>query len=135
MWSICNDGDAKIVEDDINKSIAGTNSAITPLKKKKQPNSETNKKQKSKYALTDTANKHLRERSIRELDECLCFWSQNRGCLHVRAELYMATGVLDRYTADLEPCGDACCVCNGDWSNFFLPVDRDMVFFFCRVTT
>ena len=50
MWSICNDGDNEVAEDDINKSLAGSNTEITPLKKKKkqkQAELEANKEKKS----------------------------------------------------------------------------------------
>ena len=57
MWNIRNKGDNEVAGDDINNFPAGANTAITPLKKKKQQKqaeSEANKKKRSQYALMDT---------------------------------------------------------------------------------
>jgi len=66
------------------------------------------------------------------LNENLSFWAQDKGCLHVRGELYMATGFLDKYTSDIAPCEDKCCQCTGEWSEHFLPVNREEVVSFLQ---
>ena len=77
--------------------------------------------------MTDSMKKNYKFRSIPH-----SFWAHHMGCLHVRGELFMATGFMDKYSSDIPPCGDKCCICTGEWAKYFLPVDRDMVVTFLQ---
>ena len=76
--------------------------------------------------------KNLLSHSLRKLYENLCFWAQHKNCLHVRGELYLSTGFMDKYTPDIPECGNRCCICTGKWAEFFLPVKREMVVSFLQ---
>ena len=96
IWNIYNDGDNTVDEEDDLQLLKDDNIALTPLKMtKKGGPAKTQKQNKSKYAATDTMIQKLRVRSVREVNENLCFWAQNRGCLHVHGKQYMAIGFLD----------------------------------------
>jgi superfamily II DNA/RNA helicase len=70
--------------------VDGFNSAILLGKiNSAQPN------QKKSYPLGPTVSHSLRERMKKELQEFLCFFCLDLGCLHARGESYLSTRILD----------------------------------------
>jgi hypothetical protein len=98
--------------------VDGFNSAILPGKiNSAQPN------QKKSYPLGPTTSRSLRERTKKELQEVLCFFCLNLGCLHARGESYLSTEILDNNFFVNENCDNSCCIiCTKKWHGQFIPV-------------
>jgi hypothetical protein len=97
--------------------VDGFNSAILPQKlNRAQPN------QKKSYPLGLTAMHSQRERTKIELQEVICFFCLDLGCLHAWSKSYLATGILDITVFDNECCHNSCCICTKKLHDRFLPV-------------
>ena len=55
--------------------------------------------------------------------DVLIFFCLDLGCQHRRGEAFLSCGTLDCYVRDDDDsCVTQCPICNGSWSDFFLPV-------------
>ncbi len=97
--------------------VDGFNSAILPQKL-----NGTQWNQKKSYPLGLTARRSLRERTKIELQEVLCFFCLDLGCLHARGKSYLATGIIDVTVIENESCDNLCCICTKKWHDQFIPV-------------
>ena len=66
-----------------------------------------------------------------DFNDVMRFFCHNRGCLHLRAQYFMARNMLDIPTDNTLPaCGNRCIVCRNEWEETFLPVYRSSVIAF-----
>lgn len=79
--------------------------------------------------------KALLVRGVAELLDVLCFHCLDLGCQHVRAENFLSTDSLElkQVSEDSVACGNKCAICNGSWTNIFLPIYKVKVEKFIRV--
>jgi len=79
---------------------------------------------KKKYALTATQKKaDLKEKKDALLD-VMKFFTLNHGCQHVRAEIFLSTGVLRSAPTDIERCVNKCPICDRSWYKQHRPVSK-----------
>ena len=123
MWRIYRSGDRDDEDsDDVNNTIAGANTMVTPKKAKRSKQST-----RKQYHLTTGQRKKLVERGIAEFTEVLQVFCLLDGCQHARIQQYLATGQLSPLDNAINTCGGRCPVCSGTWHKTFLPVDKDAV--------
>ena len=129
--------------------LRGAGSSITPLSAKAQrqltkrkdskdkaKRSTKPKKTAGKYDLSHHMRRQLRERSLSEINNVVCFFFLNKGCQHYRAAFYMSDGCLDR---NVDACREVTChgcpVCTHTWEKFHFPVFRSEVVRFFELAT
>ncbi len=107
--------------------VDGFNSVILPRKlNRAQPN------QKKSYLFGPLARCSLQECTKKKLQEVLCFFCLDLGCLHARGESYLSTGILDIPIFENESCDNSCCICTKKWHAQFIPVYRSSIIAFLK---
>ena len=83
------------------------------------------------YGLNKGQQDNLRTRQQRDLLDVLDLYCLDKGCVHAQTCLYLAQGKLGKPIDTDASCGDACPICNGEWSKSFLPISKaGMLHFF-----
>jgi superfamily II DNA helicase RecQ len=108
---------------DVNATIEGQNTIVTPRKKKKRAHGR-----KKSYPLSSGQRKNLVVRGLDEHLDVLILHCHRRGCQHVLIQEYLASGRLPRLAnPDIPTCGGSCGVCSPSWLATFFPVYKDAV--------
>jgi len=125
IWRIYSHGDNpdEDIDADVDETIAGVNTIVTPHKSTRNMN-----RRKKQYPLSSSQRKNLVNRGLAEFSDMLKLACLIDGCQHARIQQYLAKGYLTNMSnSTIQSCGGMCSVCTGKWQITFLPVDKNSV--------